>query len=163
MADETHASPLARLLSRLIYRCTTFLQPVAPLVTRLVVGEAFILTGLGKWKDLDGVTALFNRNGIPAPRANAVFIATLELVGGVCLMLGFGTRAFSLLLSATMVVALMTADRQDFLGAFDPNAEKGFTDVTSVVFLIPLLWLAAWGAGSISLDRILHHGSPDRV
>jgi putative oxidoreductase len=159
MADENQASPLARLLSRLLYRCTTFLQPVAPLITRLVVGEAFILTGLGKWKNLDGVTALFTKIGIPAPRANAVFIATLELVGGACLMLGFGTRAFSLLLSATMVVALMTADRADFLGAFDPSAEKGFMDVTPLVFLIPLLWLAAYGAGAFSIDRFFRKSS----
>jgi putative oxidoreductase len=159
MADETHDSPLARFSSRVLYLCTTLLQPVAPLITRLVIGEAFILTGLGKWKNLDGVTKLFHENGIPAPRPNAVFIASLELVGGACLVLGFGTRVFSLLLSATMVVALMTADRQDFLGAFDPGAEKGFMDVTPLVFLIPLLWLAAFGAGAISVDRFFRRPS----
>src|SRR5882672_11225914 len=137
MTEDTVVSKLARLLARL----APILQPIAPLITRLVVGEGFILTGLGKWKNLDGVTALFTKIGIPAPHANAVFIATLELVGGACLVLGLGTRVFSLLLSATMVVALMTADRQDFLGAFDPSAEKGLMDIAPLVFLIPLLWL----------------------
>jgi putative oxidoreductase len=155
MADQNNASPLARLLDR----GTTLLRPVAPLISRLVIGEAFILTGLGKWKNLDGVTALFTKIQIPAPRVNAVFIASLELVGGACLVLGLGTRVFSLLLSATMVVALMTADRADFLGAFDPSADKGFMDVTPLVFLIPLLWLAAFGAGAISIDRFIRKSS----
>ena len=39
--------------------------------------------------------------------ANATFIATLELVGGICLMLGLGTRIFALLLSGSMTVAQM--------------------------------------------------------
>jgi len=138
------------------------LQPIAALVSRLVVGEAFILTGLGKWRNLDGPTALFTQIGIPAPRANAVFIATLELVGGACLMLGLGTRVFSLLLSATMVVALMTADRQDFLGAFDPSAEKGFMDVTPLVFLIPSSGSRPTERARVSVDRLLRRGSSNR-
>jgi putative oxidoreductase len=142
-------------------QATTVLQPFASLIARLVVGEAFVFTGLGKWKNLDAPTELFTKVGIPAPHANAVFIATLELVGGACLILGLGTRAFSLLLSATMVVALMTADRQDFLTAFDPSAAKGFMDVTPIPFLLPLLWLAAFGPGPISVDRVLCRRSPD--
>lgn len=158
MTQDNTAPTIAGRLAR----ATNLLQPIAALVSRLVVGEGFILTGLGKWRNLDGPTALFTQIGIPAPRANAVFIATLELVGGACLVLGLGTRVFSLLLSATMVVALMTADRQDFLGAFDPSAAKGFTEVTPLVFLIPLLWLASHGAGAISVDRLLCRGSSNR-
>lgn len=142
-------------------QATTVLQPFASLVSRLVVGEGFVLTGLGKWRNLDGPTALFTQIGIPAPHANAVFIATLELVGGACIVLGLGTRAFALLLSATMVVALMTADRQDFVAAFDPSAVKGFLDVTPIPFLLPLLWLVGFGPGPISADRLLCGRSPD--
>jgi putative oxidoreductase len=155
MAEENTVTRLARIPASL----APILQPIVPLITRLVVGEAFILTGLGKWKNLDGVTALFTKIHIPAPHANAVFIASLELVGGACLILGLGTRVFSLLLSATMVVALMTADRADFLGAFDPSAEKGFMDVVPLVYLIPLLWLAAFGAGPFAIDRLFRKSS----
>jgi len=49
------------------------------------LGQAFVQSGLGKWRNLDGVTTFFDQLGIPAPHANAVFIATLELVGGACL------------------------------------------------------------------------------
>ena len=90
------------------------------------------------------------------PTANAAFISTLELVGGICLMLGLGTRLFAALLSCTMVVAILTADWKDFTAAFS-SSDKGLLDVTPVPFLLFLLWLVAFGAGKISVDRWLEH------
>jgi putative oxidoreductase len=156
MADDKIFHVLARLLTRV----TTPLQPLVALATRIVIGQAFVLTGLGKWRNFDRTAAFFADLGIPVPKANAAFIATLELVGGACLILGLGTRFFSLMLSATMVVAILTADRQDFLNAFALSPDKGFTDVTPVVFLLFLLWLAAFGAGRFSADAALFRKPP---
>ena len=89
-----------------------------PLLTRLLLGMAFYQTGSGKWSDIDKPTSFFKDLGIPFPRANATFIATLELVGGICLILGLGTRIVALLLSASMVVALLTADKDSFVKNF---------------------------------------------
>ena len=137
------------------------LQPIAALVTRLVIGWMFVGTGHGKWMNLEQPVKLFTQLGIPAPRANAMFIATLELVGGLCLMAGLCTRVFAFLLSCTMVVAILTADWKDFTGAFG-GGKKDLLDVTSVPPLMFLLWLLAFGAGAISLDRILFrkYGTP---
>jgi putative oxidoreductase len=146
---------LFRTLARFVTWLTTLLQPVCALLTRLVLGEAFILTGLGKWKHFDNTVAFFDKVGIPAARANAAFVATLEIVGGACLILGLGTRIFSLLLSVTLIVALTTADRESFIAALDPSAEKGLMDLAALVFLMLLLWLAAFGPGPISADRML--------
>jgi putative oxidoreductase len=144
-------------VGRVLSNAASLLQPIAPLLTRIFLGQAFVQSGLGKWNNLDGVTTFFGNLGIPAPRANATFIATLELVGGVCIVLGLGTRAFALLLSATMCVALMTADRQDLANALvlNPPTNHALLDVTSAAFLLFLLWLAAFGAGSISLDHVI--------
>jgi putative oxidoreductase len=144
---------LPRLMS-LLRSLAIALQPVAALLTRLVIGWTFIGTGLGKWKNFDHTVEFFRGIGIPAPSANAAFIATLELVGGICLILGLGTRAFAALLSCTMVVAIMTADWNDFKGAFG-GGQKDLLDVTPVPFLMFLLWLVAFGAGAISVDRWL--------
>jgi putative oxidoreductase len=146
-------------VARIVNNAASLLQPIAPLLTRLALGQAFMQTGSGKWSDLDKPTTLFTEIGIPAPRANAIFIATLELVGGACLVLGLGTRVFALLLSASMCVALLTADRGDFAGALALNPEKGILDVTPAAFLLFLLWLAAFGAGSISLDHVISRKS----
>ena len=146
-------------IARLLSRASSLLEPVAALATRLALGQGFVLTGLGKWRDFDRTAAFFGDLGIPAPRANAAFVATLEVVGGACLALGLGTRIFSLLLSATLVVALLTADREGFLAAWTWSPEKGLLDIAATVYLMFLLWLAAHGAGAISVDRLLEKRS----
>jgi len=131
------------------------LQVVAPLLVRLVIGYAFVQTGLGKWRHFENTSQFFASLHIPAPAANAAFIATLELVGGACLMIGLGTRVFALLLSATMVVAIWTADREAFQAALSGQGDTGLTDVVPFAFLLFLLGLAAWGAGRLSIDGLL--------
>jgi putative oxidoreductase len=122
---------------------------LAPLMTRLVLGWTFHLTGHGKWQNFDRTASFFSDSGIPFPRANAAFIASLEFVGGLCLMLGLGTRIFALLLSATMVVALMTADRDNLI----KNFPEGLTEVVPVVYGLFLLWLILYGPGRVSIDH----------
>ena len=128
---------------------------VAPLLTRVVIGLAFVQTGLGKWAHMDNTVAFFADLGIPLPAANAAFVASLEVVGGGALVAGLLTRVFAGLLSSTMVVALLTADRQAFLESWSRASESSPTDVTSFVFLLFLLWLVLLGPGSASLDRLL--------
>jgi putative oxidoreductase len=141
-------------------RVAELLHPVAPLITRLVLGVTFIGTGHGKWQHIDDIAGFFASLHIPAPAANAAFIATLELVGGAMLILGFGTRVFAALLSCTMIVALMTADEKSFLYALKPATDKGLTDVVPFVYLMLLLWLVAYGAGAWSVDRFVRWGRP---
>jgi putative oxidoreductase len=151
----TVSSRLESLMS-LGYRVATrVVQPVAPLITRLVIGQAFFLTGRGKLMNFDSTAGFFAGLGIPFPTANAAFISTLELVGGVCLMLGLGTRVFAALLSSTMVVALMTADKMSFVSALEGTSDQGLTGVVPVVFLMFLLWLVGSGPGPVSVDRIV--------
>ena len=127
------------------------LQFAAPLITRLLVGITFFYTGRGKLMNLDRTTAFFADLGIPFPGANAIFISSLEFFGGICLMLGFGTRIFAALLSSTMIVALLTADKDSFVSKFPAE----LTDVSPVVLLTFLVWLVLYGAGSFSLDNLV--------
>jgi putative oxidoreductase len=89
------------------------------------------------------------------PELNAAFISRLECWGGLLLMVGLGTRLVAFLLSSTMVVALMTADRMNFLGALKGTGDTGLTDVSAYVFLLFLLWLIFFGPGLLSLDALL--------
>lgn len=134
---------------------TRYLRPLdffPPLATRIAFGVAFFFTGRGKWMNFDNTVNFFTQLGIPFPMANAAFVASLELVGGILLILGLGTRITSLLLSSTMVVALLTADRQSFLEGL---SNGDVTSVTPFVYLLFLLWLAFYGPGSLSLDEIV--------
>lgn len=132
-------------------KITGSLAFLAPLLTRLVIGQAFFLTGRGKWENFDRTASFFGDLGIPFPMANAAFVSTLELVGGICLILGFGTRIFSFLLCGSMVVALLTADRDNLI----KNYATSITDVVPFVYLMFLVWLVLWGPGRASLDYLI--------
>jgi putative oxidoreductase len=142
---------LLQRLAQLGLRITAALAFLAPLLTRLVVGIGFHFTGRGKLHDLGKVTSFFTDLGIPFPGANAAFVSALEFVGGLCLMLGLGTRIFAFLLSCSMVVALLTADRDAFVGKFPGDV----TDVVSFTYLLFLIWLVLYGPGPVSIDRLL--------
>jgi len=130
-------------------------RPLAPLLTRLVIGHAFVRTGIGKWQNFHDTVDFFASLGLPAPAANVAFIASVELVGGGALILGVGTNLFAALLSSTMLVALLTADRANVIGALSGNGDAALTDILPLMFLMPLTWLFAFGAGPISVDALL--------
>jgi len=126
-------------------------QFAAPLMTRLVVGITFFYTGHGKLQNLDRTASFFADLGIPFPGTNAVFISSLEFFGGICLIVGLGTRIFAALLSSTMIVALLTADKDSLIS----KVPADLTDLSPVVLLLLLIWLVLYGAGSVSLDRLV--------
>lgn len=128
---------------------------IAPLATRFVIGLAFFQAGSGKFRHFDNVVGFFQGIGIPFPAFNAGLVASMETVGGIMLILGLFTRFFASGLSITMVVALITADKVDFLASWGSAAESSPTDITAFVFLLFLLWLIAYGAGKLSLDALL--------
>lgn len=136
------------LYQRALRLCTK-LDWIGPLVVRLIVGFAFVLTGKGKLGDLDKVTGFFTELNIPFPHANAVFVAMVEFVGGLLLILGLGTRIAALFLAATMSVAFVTA--------IAPHSES-FLDLFSTIeltYLAIFVWLIVGGAGRASIDHLL--------
>jgi len=128
---------------------------IAPLLTRLVLGQAFYQTGGGKLANLENVVSFFAGLGIPHPELNAAFVSRLEYYGGIALVLGLLTRVVAAGLASTMVVALLTADKESFVTAFQGAGDTGLTDVTPVVYLLLLVWLVFFGPGALSADRLL--------
>lgn len=128
---------------------------LAPLATRLVIGQAYYQTGSGKIANFANVVAFFTDLGIPLPEANAFLVSRLEYWGGLLLVVGLLTRFVAAGLATTMVVALSTADREAFTEALRGAGDAGLTDVASFVLLLFLLWLVLHGPGPVSLDRLL--------
>lgn len=144
-----------RRIAVLFLKVAGALAFLAPLATRIVVGWAFFLTGRGKWANFDNTVTFFTELGIPFPQANAGLVASLELVGGIALILGLLTRFFASGLATTMVVALLTADKERFLSSWDTASEISPTDISAFVFLLFLSWLVLYGPGAASLDLLL--------
>jgi putative oxidoreductase len=146
--------PLFASTVRLLQSAAGTMRDFAPVATRVVLGHAFILTGLGKWQHFDRTVEFFGSIGIPLPAVNAAFIATLELVGGAALVLGLGVRVVSALLASTMVVALLTADAGRFASAFTRGSQVTPLDVTPLVFLLLLIHLVGFGGGPLSIASL---------
>ena len=124
-------------------------------LTRTVIGHAFFLTGRGKLANFENTVSFFTDLGIPMPELNAAFVSRLEYYGGMLLIVGLLTRVVAGLLGSTMIVALLTADKETFVKALTGAGEVGLTDVTPFVYGLFLLWLLLSGPGVLSLDAPL--------
>ena len=77
-------------------------------VLRVILGLTFIIHGLSKFQGGLGNTAgFFESLGIPG--FSAYVVAVIELIGGILLILGIGTRVVSVLFAAIMLGAIFTA------------------------------------------------------
>ena len=123
------------------------------LMIRLYWGWQFAQSGWGKLHNLPRVTEFFTSLDIPFPAVNAHFVASLEFVGGVLLILGLGSRLISLLLAANMLVAYWTADREALFSVFkDPGK---FYTADPFTFLFASVIILVFGAGIFSCDAVI--------
>jgi putative oxidoreductase len=137
----------------LLIRVGSSLQSPFLLFVRLYWGWQFAQTGWGKLGDINKVVNFFTSLGIPAPALNAWFVSGLELVGGILLILGLGSRAIAVPLVIDMVVAYLTADREAASMIFsDPDK---FYAAAPYTFLFASLIILIFGPGRFSLDELL--------
>ncbi len=93
------------------------------LVLRLFVGAVFVAHGsLKLFGGLSGFAGFLQQAGVPLPDIMAPLAAAVEFLGGVAIILGLGTRTAALLLTAVMVVAMVTVTlKAGFSGGYDIN------------------------------------------
>jgi putative oxidoreductase len=137
---------------RIIERGAHWLKPVVALLTRVTLGWIFFEAGMGKFDNLGFVAENFSKLGIPFPSVQAPFIASVEMFGGLLLILGLGTRLAASLLAATMIVALATAYSEYF------TSEQSWSDLfglSEFCFVLLFGWLVVHGSGKLSLDTVV--------
>lgn len=120
----------------------------APLILRVIIGVIFLAHGVQKFglfgdMNIAGVTGFFGSIGIPLPAVMAPLVAAIETLGGLALILGFGTRIASILLAIVMVVAILTVKlSQGLLGGFE----------LELALLAGLVALMLLGPGEVALE-----------
>lgn len=138
---------------RMLNRAAGALQSPFLLVVRLYWGWQFAQTGWGKINNIPKVTGFFTSLGIPFPGLNAHFIAGLEFLGGILLILGLTSRLIALPLAIDMIVAYITADREALFSVIsDPDK---FSAAAPFTFLVASLIVLIFGPGKFSLDAWL--------
>jgi len=133
-----------------------FLQPVILLVFRLTWGWQYFVDGKGKLMHHERVAEFFGTLGIPLPDLNAWFVAGLECVGGLLLILGLGSRLIGLLLAGNMTVAYLAVedDRAKVFNVF--NDLDAFTQADPFFYLLVAVLVLAFGPGIFSADHLLY-------
>jgi putative oxidoreductase len=132
------------------------LRPFAPTVLRLALGAVFLAHGLFKVTVLSfpETVAFFESFGFPGWTAYAVF--TAEVIGGLLLIAGIGTRIVTLFLMGVV------------LGAFRVHAPNGWYFANPnggweylAVLLVALITIALLGPGRLALARRNHAKDPE--
>jgi putative oxidoreductase len=118
-----------------------------PFIGRVLIGVPFMMSGLSKLTAYGTTTAMIAAVGLPFPPLAFAVAATVELGGGLLLVLGYQVRLVALALA---VFALATA--VTFHSNFaDQNQMIHF--LKNVMMAGGLLQIAAFGAGALSIDN----------
>lgn len=127
------------------------LTTTAITLLRVILGFLFTAHGWQKFNEftIAGTQASFAKMGVPAAEVAAPIVATLELAGGVALILGALTRVVAALLALDMLGALFLVHASAGIFA----AAGGYELV--LLLAAAALALALTGAGRISVDRAL--------
>ncbi len=138
----------------LFLRATNALQSPFLLMIRLYWGWQFLESGMDHIRNISDFVTFMSNHGVPAPWLNAHFVAALEAGGGVLLILGLGSRLIAIPLAINMMVAYITADRDNLVAIFSDHAED-FYKALPFSFLLASLIILIFGPGWFSLDTII--------
>src|SRR5688572_199751 len=119
-------------------------------LVRIVTGLIFAAHGYQKFFifGLDGATGAFGQMGIPAPSITAPLVASVELAGGIALILGLLTRLAALGLAINMLGAIFFVRLKG--GFFMPNGAE-----YEIALFVACLALVVAGAGALSADEAI--------
>ena len=124
-------------------------------VVRIMTGLLFAVHGYQKFaRGLGDVSVYFAKISIPFPGVMAPFIATLELVGGILLIIGLFTRVVSALFALEMLVTTVWVKLA--LGA-GWNA----SDLDRMLLVAAILMVLA-GPGAAAADNLVFKGDTGR-
>lgn len=127
------------------------LQNPLSLVGRLLLAALFLPAGISKLTGFSGTVGYISSVGLPLPEVAAALALVVEIVGGLALIAGFGTRLAALALGVFTLVASFF-----FHNYWGVAAEQQFVQqllfFKNIAVAGGLFTLAAFGAGAWSID-----------
>src|SRR3954447_20317235 len=123
------------------------------LILRVVLGITFFVHGVVKFQGgIENIVDWFEAIGLPGFLAYVV--ATIEVVGGITLILGLGSRVVSALLALLMIGATLKVKLAvGFLG----NGEMAGYEL-DLALLAMAVFIAINGSKLFSLDQVIFKG-----
>ena len=121
------------------------------LITRVLLGAVLIVHGGQKLfvNGVDGTGAFFASVGVPAAQFAAAFAGTVELVGGILLILGLLTQVVAVLVAVVMAGAYFYVHK-----AAGIYAAEGGWELVAVIGLATVVF-GLVGPGRFSIDALI--------
>lgn len=128
------------------------LSGLAPLVLRLAIGGLMAYHGFEKFSGgITGVEGMFQTVGVPSPGVAAPAVAVIEIVAGIALIVGIGTRVAAAALAVILFGAIFYVKTD--LGIISSEPMPGAE--LDIALIAGLVALALVGPGPVSADRAL--------
>lgn len=127
------------------------LQNPLTFVGRLLLALLFLPAGLTKIAGFAGTVGYIASKGLPLPAVGAVIAIGVEVLGGLALLVGFGTRVAALVLAVFTVAATVIFHAWWAVPA-EAQMVQQLMFFKNIAVVGGLLVLAAHGAGGWSLD-----------
>ena len=127
------------------------LQNPLSLVGRLLLALLFLPAGISKIGGFAGTVGYIGSKGLPMPELGAVIAIVVEVLGGLALIAGFGTRVAALVLAVFTLVATVFFHAYWAVPA-EMQMVQQLMFFKNIAVVGGLLVLAAFGAGGWSLD-----------
>ena len=122
----------------------------AATVLRVVLGVTFLIHGAAKFQGGIGNTAgFFESLGLPG--FSAYIVALIELVGGLAMVLGVGTRIISILFAIVLAVAIV---KVKLAGGFLGNGQMAGYEL-DLALLSMSIFLAITNKSLFALDNVI--------
>lgn len=130
-------------------------QRYAPLLGRFLIAFLFLRSGLGKIDDFGGVAGNMTAKGMPYAEFLLMGAIAIEIVGGLCLLLGWKARWGALALLIFLIPATLIFHN---FWAVDPAQVKEVTNQTghffkNVSIMGALIFVMGMGSGPLSLEH----------
>jgi putative oxidoreductase len=128
-------------------------EPLILLLGRVCIGSLYLMSGINHWRDLTLLTHFMA--GLPGSvEVWAMLAATIEVAGGVALVLGFRTRDFALLLVLFNLCAAAIGHPYWSITGDATARWAQFIHFWKDIGLVGgVLFVLARGAGPLSFDR----------
>jgi len=129
---------------------TNYLHPVA----RAFVALIFIISGLGKVAAFAAVAGMMGGAGFPAPSLFLAGAITIEIAGGMLLLLGWQTRLAVIALIVFLIPATIVFHALPMSAGGQVVQEQMVQVLKNLAIIGALLKFLADGAGAFALDNV---------
>lgn len=135
-----------------------FNNEIGAFILRVTLGALFLIHGITKFQGgIENIVGWFESIGLPGFMAYGV--ALIEVIGGIALIIGLGTRIVSILFALLMIGATLKVKLA--VGLLGNGQMAGYE--LDLAFMVMALYLAINGSSLLSLGQLIFHKNSNEI